>query len=210
VEDLSPAGCAALLAKEKPEDAAYVLSQLSPEYVSNFFARFEGNTDAVLKAIIKGKQLARNEIPILHDRLRSLQTQIASEESMTFDNHHFITTLVNHLPAESSEKLYNKVNSIDAGFAGLLRKDIFLLKDIAGLENNQIELLIRQIDRDLLVHYLSFASPLAKEKFFNCMTTRNRDIFIDELENVKTLKDDEVAETQNLILADIRRILALV
>jgi flagellar biosynthesis/type III secretory pathway M-ring protein FliF/YscJ len=54
VENLSPAGCGKLIGKENPEDAAYVLSQLSPDYVSSFFALFEGNTDILLKAIIKG------------------------------------------------------------------------------------------------------------------------------------------------------------
>ncbi|MCF7919023.1 MAG: hypothetical protein K9N06_03800 [Candidatus Cloacimonetes bacterium] len=210
VEELSPAGCGALLAKEKPEDAAYVLSQLSPEYVSSFFARFEGNIDIILKAVIKGKQLTRSEISMLYDRLRKLQSQISETESLTFDNHQFITSLVNHLPAESSEKFFNKVNNLDAGFASLLRKDVFFLEDLARLDTSQIELIIRQIDRDILINYISFSPPLIKEKFFNSMTTRNRDIFADELENLVPLKEEEKSNIQNLILAEIRQILALV
>lgn len=210
IEDLSPAGCAKLLSREKPEEAAYVLSQLSPQYVSRFFTEFEGNTDIILKAIIKGKQLPHNAIMHLYDRLQKTQQQIMEEEQLEFDNHSFVSDLVNYLPAESSKKLFMKVDSIDAGFASILRKDIFLLEDIEKLEKNQIEILIRNLDRDLLVNYLSIAPKNVKDKFFNAMTTRNQEIFNDELQHISKLTNEDIVNTNDQIIADIRRVLALV
>jgi len=187
-----------------------VLSQLSPDYVSSFFALFEGNTDILLKAIIKGKQLPHSEIAHLHDRLIKNQKQVIEEESLAFDNHNFITSLVNNMSNERSEKLFEKVNRIDAGFARVLRKNIFFLADLTQADNILIENIIRQIDRDQLVSYLSFSQPLIKEKFFSGMTSRNRDIFKDELENFIPLKNDEKAQVQDLMLAEIRQIMAMV
>jgi flagellar motor switch protein FliG len=138
------------------------------------------------------------------------QKKVIEEESLTFDNHNFITVLVNNMSNESSTKLFEKVNRIDAGFARVLRKDIFFLEDLVQADNSLIENIIRQIDRDLLVGYLSFSQVLIKEKFFRSMTSRNRDIYKDELENFISIKDDEKAQIQDQMLAEIRQIMAVV
>ncbi|MCF7912654.1 MAG: hypothetical protein K9M99_09010 [Candidatus Cloacimonetes bacterium] len=207
IQNLSIQGCGQLLGNESPEAAAFVLSQLSPEFVSNFFDNFKGNTDILLSAMIKGKQLNRPDIIKLHQKLSKNYDDLMEKESLSYNNQSLIAGLINNLPAKSSENLYGKVHSIDAGFANLMRKDVVLLEDLADLETLQIEGLIRSLDRNILISYLSIAPPIIKEKFFNNMTSRNRELFDDELKNLKPLDEENTIVVQNQMLISVRNLL---
>ena len=209
VQNLSINGCGQLLGNESPEAAAFVLSQLSPEFVSDFFNKFTGNTDILLTAMIKGKQLTRPEIVKLHQRLSQNYHNLMEKESLSYNNQSLIAELINNLPAKTSEKLYDRVHSIDASFANLMRKDVIMLADLADLETQQIENLIRSIDKNTLINYLSIAPPLVKEKFFNNMTSRNRELFDDEMQNIKPLSDEDVLIVQDQMLNSVRNLLLM-
>lgn len=209
IQNLSTNGCGQLLGNESPEAAAFVLSQLSPEFVSNFFNKFTGNTDILLTAMIKGKQLTRPDIVKLHKELSQNYHNLMEKESLSYNNQSLIAGLINNLPAKTSEKLYGRVHSIDASFANLMRKDVILLDDLVDLETQQIENLIRFIDRNTLINYLSIAPPLVKEKFLNNMTSRNREIFDDEMLNIKPLSDEDVIIVQDQMLNSVRNLLLM-
>jgi flagellar motor switch protein FliG len=209
IQNLSIQGCGLLLGNESPEAAAFVLSQLSPEFVSNFFDKFQGNTDIVLTAMVKGKQLHRPEIAKLHQKLSKNYHDLMEKESLSYDNKSLIAGLINNLPAKSSESFYRKVHTIDASFANLMRNDVVLLEDLANLETQQIENLIRSLDKNILINYLSIAPPLVKEKFFSNMTSRNREFFDDELNNLKPLDEDNIVIVQDQMLISVRNLLLM-
>lgn len=209
IENLSAKSCGQLLANETSEHAALVLSQLSTSYVSNFFSEFTGNTDLLLRSMIKGKQLTKPEISKLHKKLSTAYQELIEKESLSYDNQSLIAGILNNMPGTSSQELYEKINIIDSSFANLMRKDVFFLDDLAELDSNKIDVIIRSIDRNLLISYLSIASSGVKEKFFNTMTSRNKKIFEDELEIADKLEEDDVKVVKDNMLEAIRQIFAL-
>lgn len=210
IEDLSPQSCGKLLSNESPESAAFILSQLSAAYVSNFFNNFPGNTDLLLRSMVNGKQLAKTEITKMHHRLQKNYNELMEKESLEYDNQNLVASLINNLPAKTSESIFKKITQIDSSFANLMRKDIFLLEDLVNLEANQIEDIIRYVNRDLLINYLYNAAPEVRSKFLNNMTQRNRQIFEEELQNVTPFDDEQIAMINDELLEQIRRLFALV
>jgi flagellar motor switch protein FliG len=209
IENLSSKSCGELLSNEAPEAAAFVLSQLSSDFVSRFFSEFDGNTEILLRSMIKGKQLPKSEITRLHQRLLKNYDELIEKQALSYDNESLIANIINNLPAIQSEDLFKKIHSLDSSFANLMRKDVFLLEDLADLEAYQVELIIRNIDRNLLINYLSVAPPLIKEKFFNNMTSRNRQIFADELENTTPLAKEDIIVVKDQLLDSVRQLFAL-
>jgi hypothetical protein len=209
IENLSIEGCQNLFASEHLENIAFVLSQLSPQYVSRFMDSLKDKADQLILAVIKGRQLTRNEIVKLHQKLRKSYDEILEKENLIYDNKSLLTGLINSLPTNSSENLYNRVQNLDSGFARIMRKDVFLIEDIANLESAQIEFLIRNINRETLINYLSFAPEVIKVKFFNNMTSRNRSIFEDELSSLTPLDKDEITAAKDEMLSSARNLLLM-
>jgi len=159
--------------------------------------------------MVKGKQLNRPEIVKLHQKLSKNYHDLMEKESLSYNNKSLIAGLINNLPAKSSETFYRKVHTIDASFANLMRNDIVLLEDLANLETQQIENLIRSLDKNILINYLSIAPPLVKEKFFSNMTSRNREFFDDELQNLKPLDEENIVIVQDQMLISVRNLLLM-
>ena len=210
VENLSLSNFSKLLAGESHEDIAFMLANLSPEYVQKYITQYPLDSKIVIRSMLNVMQRSKSEIEELRDRLFEKYEALYEEERYTFDGKKALIKIINSLPAKNSEELYHEIHSLNPRVAEDIRINIFLLEDILKMDNDIIKAIIKSIHHNLLVSFLASSEENIKDKFTINLTKRAALILEEDIELLGNLSQDEKDKAIDEMLMTIRMILKYV
>ena len=207
VENLSLSNFSKLIAGESNEDIAFLIANLSPEYVQKYITQYPLDSKIVIRSMLNVMQRSKAEIEELRDRLYEKYESLFEEERYTFDGKKALIKIINSLPSKNSEELYREIHSLNPRMAEDIRINIFLIEDILKLDNDVIKAIIKSIHHNLLVTFLASTEDKIREKFTINLTKRAALILEEDIELLGNLSQDEKEKAIDEMLATIRMIL---
>lgn len=189
-----------LIAKEKPEDIAIVLSYLKPEYVKQIIESFKPHLQAeVALALAQAREIPQQDvirmdnyvkerIDFLVGGLHHLIELLQKVDKTTRDN------ILEYLKNEKPD-IYNKV-----------RPQIFLFEDIVEIPDVTLQTIIRELKPENIARALRNAPPQLVEKFFKNMSEGAQALVKEEMEYGRPLTKEQIEEEQNKIVEIIKKL----
>jgi len=207
LENLKISSLGEILKKESSQDAAFVLSTLSPDFAKDFFDEFTGDTEEIINTLLSNFDISKEYVEILQNKLFKEYKKSLAIEPLKTDGKDTLIRFVNYLPSERSKKLYEKIEEINFEKSKDLRKRILMFDDLSELNDDEIMSIIDNLDHDSLVLFLKSVKYEIRERFFSKMSERIASMFREDMELHRALSDEEKEETINDFLNSIREIL---
>jgi len=179
-----PQTVAVVLGKLKPDHAAAVLTELPDEFSAEVIMRML-SMEVVRKEILAGiEQTLRVEF----------MTSLAGTNKR--DSHEAMADIFNNMDRSTEERFMNSLEERSRDSAEKIRALMFTFEDLAKLDPNGVQTLLRYVEKAQLAIALKGASSDISDMFFSNMSERQGKILKEDMENMGPVRLSEVEEAQ--------------
>ncbi len=193
---------AELLANEHPQIAAVLLTQLPESKAAQVLEVLEEDDRLDLIArIVEIEEVPMQQIEIVSEELaRALEVAggiTALDARNDFDAVRFTAGLLNELPSDLREPaLENLETEDDSELADKVREAMFTFEDLGQLSVRDVQLLMREVDKDTILIALKTANEELRDKLLSGVSSRAAKQIIDELPLLPPTKLSDVERAQ--------------
>jgi flagellar motor switch protein FliG len=194
---------ASYLRNEYPQTAAVVLSKIKSEHAGKVLAVLpEQFAIEVISRLLKMEHVKKE---ILNDIEKTLKTEFMSNLARTNrqDPHELMADIFNNLDRATENRFMSALEQTDSEASERIKALMFTFEDLSRLDDQGIQALLRNVDKDKLGVALKGASDELKNMFFGNMSERAGKILKEDMEAAgpMRLKDVESAQTEIIKLA---------
>lgn len=196
-----------ILITESLEDAAFILSSLSKNYVAKFFEKYADKVHNITGHMLTNITKTKHEVEDLRKKVFDKFLKLLENEPFAVDGTDEIVEVINNLSAKKSDEMFKQVEKLNPQISKSIREKIFLQEDINKLSDTKLEYIIIAVDHDLIAKFISISDPELTEKFYKNMTGRNKDIIKEDLNMFDEFSPKEKEAILNEMLFKIRKVL---
>lgn len=189
----NPQLIALVLAYIKPDKAAQVLNNLTPESQASVAMRIA--------------QMDRTNPEILNEIERIIENKFSSVVSQDFSKAGGVEALANILnrtDRSTEKKIMETFEYHDLETAERIRELMFVFEDIIKLEDRSIQRILRDVETKDLALALKGSNDDVKDKIFKNMSERAGQMLKDDMEYMGPVRSKEVQESQSKVVSVIR------
>lgn len=203
----SPA-VAELIKDEHPQIVATILVHLerdqASEILSHFTERLRNDTLLRIATLDSIQPVALRE---LNDVLTKLMSGGASNiKKSSLGGVRTTAEILNFIPSSQEEEVIENIRSYDADLAQKIMDEMFVFENILELDDQAIQLLLREVQSESLIIALKGAPETLREKVFKNMSQRAAEMLREDLESKGPVRVSEVEAEQRAILGIVRRL----
>ncbi len=194
IQSEHPQTIAIILAHLDQSTAAEVLSLLPKELQADVtlrMASLENISPTVIKHVSE----------ILENKLESV-----SGSNIELGGVRKVSEIINRMGRVESKALIDAIAEHNPDLASQIRDMMFVFEDIMKLSDQDIQELLKHVDKKDLILALKGASDELKEKFFKNMSSRAAETLKEELEFLGAVKVKDVERAQKVIVDVVRKL----
>ncbi len=207
MESLSVKNFLKLIKDENNDNIALILSKLNASYSSKIIEAMKEDSRKIIEVLTANNPRSQKVVKEFRNKLYERYSKFKEDRDYKIEGSETLISLINNLPAASSDNLYEQVKKSSGKVAAQIRKHIFLLDDIIELSDDVIKALMKTMNHDLLIKFLAHNENRFREKFFKNMTKRSISILLEDIEMHSDYGESEKEESTNEMLMTIRKIL---
>ncbi|HLY37754.1 MAG TPA: flagellar motor switch protein FliG [Candidatus Binatia bacterium] len=199
-----------VLADEHPQAIAVVLANLPARKAGEVLASLP---DAVATDIVE--RIARLQtVPedvlvavgdVLHETVRGLGG--AWRETGTAGAR-VAAAIMNVADPDVGERVFRRLDEHDPELAETIRESMMTFEDLVGLDDRDMQAVLKEVQRDDLMRALKTASPGMREKVFANLSQRTAEILADDMASMGPVRRDDVKVAEAAIVGLVRRLAA--
>lgn len=196
---------AAYLKNEYPQTVAVILARLTPEYAAKVMAHLPDNF--VMDVVMR----------LLH--LEKIQNDVLNEIEQTIKND-FMVSLTQNENIDSTEKVADIFNCLDRHtenrlMTGLfernrevaenIRSQMFTFEDLVHLNGENLQKILRSVDRKKIAYALKGASESLKSVFLENMSQNAGLMLLEDIDALGAVRLKDVDAAQSLIVETAKK-----
>lgn len=203
---LEPGAIAELIKDEHPQILATILVHLERDRASAVLALLDDRlrNDVMLRiATFGGVQ------PDALQELTSVLNDALSGQGAKRSKMGGIRTaaeILNFMTTTDEEQLVSSLRDIDADLAQRIVDEMFVFENLVDIEDQYIQIILKEIDTNALTVALKGAPDELREKFFRNMSNRAAEMLREDLEAQGPVRMSRVEEEQKNILGVARKL----
>ena len=184
------------LKNEYPQTIAVVLSKLMPAQAAQVLAILpEDLALVVVQRMLTMDAVQREVLDNLEITLRNeLMTSLGQTRKR--DPHEQLADIFNNFDRQTEGRFLNKLEEENEESAERIKTLMFTFDDLAKLDQNSAQTLLRAVERDVLAKSLKGAAEEVRDFFFTNMSKRAGEMLRDDMEVMGPLRLKEVDEAQ--------------
>jgi flagellar motor switch protein FliG len=183
-----PQTIAVVLAKIRTDQAARVMSQLPSEVA----------IEAMMRML--RLELVQDEVMTDVENLLRVEFMTNATGKAARDQHEVMAEIFNYFDRTTETSFLDMLDERNKESAELIRALMFTFDDLAKLDAQAIQLLLRNVDNSRLGLALKGAKDELKELFFANMSERAAKILREDMENMGPVRVKDVEEAQSEIV----------
>ena len=197
---VKPEQITAFLKNEYPQTAAVVLSQLRPEQASCVLARLP--TDFATDVVDRMLRLEGIAPEVMEGIEEMLKTEFVAGDlpGRKGDPIEQVALIFNSFEPKTESRFLAALDSVNRNASQKLRALMFLFEDLGKIDQNSAQVLMRAVERDVLMKALKGATTGMREFFLGLMSQRAQKTFNDDMEMMGPIRLREVDEAQRAII----------
>jgi flagellar motor switch protein FliG len=205
LHDLDAQSIANFIKKEHPQTMAVVLAYLDPKKALDVLQFLPKDIYAeVLERIAKLDRLSPGVVDEIGIVLDEEYRTIGGARRVGGVN--ALAEIVMNAPPGLEKELLERIEKQNPELAEEIKQRMFTFDDIVKIHDRYISVILREIDREVLLKALKGASELVKRKIIGAMSERARKVLQEELETMPPVRKIDVEKAQQEILKVIRRL----
>ena len=197
----------AVLQYERPQTIATVLSYADAAQAAEVITELpEEKRIKVVESIAKMESASPEAIKIVEKQLREKFNSILTTDFTTIGGVDYIADVMNNMDRSNEKFIFDEMNKTEPELADTIRKRMFVIEDIATMDNRSIQRFIRECDMKDIVYALKGADESTASLFYANMSSRMADTIRSDLEITVNVRLRDVEEAQQRIVNIIRRL----
>jgi flagellar motor switch protein FliG len=184
------------LKNEYPQTVAVVLSKVKSDHAARVLGLLPESF--AMEVIMRMLRMEAVQKEVLDDVERTLRTEFMSNLARTQrrDSHEMMAEIFNSLDRQTENKFLAALEERNRESADRIKALMFTFEDLARIDQQGIQTLLRSVDKAKMVVALKGASESLREIFFNNMSERAGKIMREEMSSMGPVRLKEVDEAQ--------------
>ena len=184
------------LKNEYPQTVAVILSKLKVDQASRVLSVLPENFSIEVIMRMLGMEVVQKDI--VDHVARTLRNEFMTSLATTArqDPHELMADIFNNLDRNAGDRFMTALEERNRDAAERIRALMFTFDDLAGVDPQGIQVLLRQVEKDQLALALKGASDDLKELFFANMSERAGKMMKEDMDAMGAVRLTDVAEAQ--------------
>lgn len=197
LESEQPQIAAVILAHLKPTRAGEILAQLNPRFqmeVSYRMARLGDISATVMEEIeeaIRDMEVEKHE---------------QDEEEVLHKGVEAVANILGEVDIATERNILESIENQDNQLAEEIKQKMFLFENLIDLESRDLQIIIGEVQRGDLVIALKGEDEQLLEKIAENMSTRAREMFMEDMEATGSVLKKQVEEAQQKIVSVVKHL----
>ena len=184
------------LKNEYPQTVAVILSKLKVDQASRVLSVLPENFSIEVIMRMLGMEVVQKDI--VDHVARTLRNEFMTSLATTArqDPHELMADIFNNLDRTAGDRFMTALEERNRESAERIRALMFTFDDLAGVDPQGIQVLLRQVEKDQLALALKGASDELKELFFANMSERAGKMMKEDMDAMGAVRLTDVDEAQ--------------
>ncbi|ASA57079.1 flagellar motor switch protein FliG [Vibrio gazogenes] len=203
---MDPRQVASIIVNEHPQIQTIVLSYLEPDQSAEILAQFaERDRLDLMMRIANLEEVQPSALAELNEIMEKQFAGQAGAQAAKIGGLKAAADIMNYLDNNVEGVLMEQMRDQDEDLATQIQDLMFVFENLAEVDDQGIQKLLRDVPQDILQKALKGADDTLKEKIFKNMSKRAAEMLRDDLEAMPPIKVSDVEAAQKEILAIARR-----
>jgi flagellar motor switch protein FliG len=192
---------AAMLRDERPQARAVALSLMGPDNAARVLRHFE--TEEQREVVMRMARLKRIPGELADDVTGALRAALGKgDDQLDVGGVDATARILGQMRRSDNESILQNIEDQNFDMADRLRRRMVVFEDLAELNNRAVQLLLKEVERDVLLTALKGASPEMQAIFFNNVSSRAAEDMRVDLEILEQPSRSRVREAKEAIVAE--------
>lgn len=207
LKSMDPLAVAELVKGEHPQIVATILVYLERDQASKVVGCLsESLRNEVLLRVATLESIQPTALRELDEVLNSLLSGSASLKRSQVGGARTAAEILNFLPRNLEQSAVDSMRSFSNDLAQMVVDQMFVFDNLLGLDDQAIQVVLREVDSEVLVVALKGAAPEMREKFLSNMSLRAGELLADELDALGPVRVSEIDKQQRQIVQAVRNL----
>lgn len=195
---------AQFLRDEHPQTVAFVLSHLYPAHAGEIFSLMPDDKQSEVAYRIT--RLGITSPGAIEEVSKVLRNEIRQVQGKHVGGIRPVAEILNFVDNATEERVMSGLNEFEPELANNIRQLMFTFEDLGKLDDQSMQALVREVEKDKWVMALRTASPNLKKKIFGNMSERAGALLKEEIESMGPVRLRDVETAQRDIIDLARRL----
>ncbi|HTN72826.1 MAG TPA: flagellar motor switch protein FliG [Methylomirabilota bacterium] len=195
---------AQFLQDEHPQTTAFILAHLYPAHAGEVFTLLSEDKQAEVAYRIT--RLGSTSPGAIEEVSKVLRNEIRQVQGKQVGGVRPIAEILNFVDNATEERVMTGLSEFEPALADSIRELMFTFEDLGKIDDQSMQVLIREVEKDKWVMALRTASPNLKKKVFGNMSERAGALLKEEIESMGPVRLRDVEGAQREIIDFARRL----
>jgi flagellar motor switch protein FliG len=189
-----PQTIALIMAHLKPDQAAQILSDFSPDMQFEITRRM-----ATLKSV---------PYELIEEVAKTLEEEIVIGQrgDQALGGAQLAAEILNRLTRANEAAILLSLEEADPELADQIRNFMFTFEDVLGLDDKSLQELLREVSSEELAKALKLVEPALREKVFKNMSKRGAEMLMEDIDMMPPIRLSDAEASQRAILEITKRL----
>ena len=197
------------LKNEYPQTVAVVLSKIIPTHAAKVLEQLPETLS--MEVIMRMLRMEPVKKEILDSIEKTLRTEFMTNlsKSARSDSHEGMAEIFNHLDRNYETRFMSLLEERNQESADRIRALMFTFTDLVNLDNNSMQVLLRNVEQNVLALALKGADDAMRELVTGNMSKRASRILLEDMEAMGPVRIRDVDEAQNKMVMKAKELASM-
>ena len=196
-----------MISREHPQTIAMILSYLDSQQAAMVLSDLPGEMRAdIARRVALMERTSPEILKEVESVLRDKLSTVFQQDFTQAGGLETVVDILNRVDRGTEKLILEELEKDDAELADEIRQRMFIFEDIITLDDASIQRVVREVDSKDLARALKGASEEVKDRIFPNISKRAAEMLREDLEFMGPVRLREVEESQQRIVAIIRRL----
>jgi len=195
---------AQFLQEEHPQTVAFILAHLYPAHAGEVFSLLAEDKQADVAYRIT--RLGSTSPDAIEEVSKVLRNEFRQVQGKQVGGVRPVAEILNFVNNETEERVMTGLNEFEPELSDTIRQLMFTFEDLVKIDDQSMQVMVREVEKDKWVMAMRTASPNLKKKIFGNMSERAGTLLKEEIEGMGPVRLRDVEAAQREILDIARRL----
>ena len=196
---------AAYLKNEYPQTVAVILARLTPEYAAKVMAHLPDNF--VMDVVMRLLHLEKIQNDVLNEIEQTIKNDfmVSLTQNENIDSTEKVADIFNCLDRHTENRLMTGLFERNREVAETIRSQMFTFEDLVHLNGENLQKILRSVDRKKIAYALKGASESLKSVFLENMSQNAGLMLLEDIDALGAVRLKDVDAAQSLIVETAKK-----
>lgn len=195
---------AQFLQDEHPQTVAFILAHLYPAHAGEIFSLLAEDKQA--EVAYRMTHLGSTSPGAIEEVSKVLRNEVRHVQGKQVGGVRPVAEILNFVDNATEERVMTGLNEFEPELAEGIRQLMFTFEDLGKVDDQSMQVMVREVEKDKWVMAMRTASPNLKKKIFSNMSERAGALLKEEMEAMGPVRLRDVEAAQREVIEIARRL----